>query len=53
MRTVANIKLNGVRFYNTREGFKNYITKQLYGIETMRVMWLACAPDKREIVWKY
>jgi len=52
-KTVANIKLNGSRFYNTREGFKSFKTGQIYSIETMRVMWLACAPDKRQIVWKY
>lgn len=52
MKTVANIKLNGSRFYNTREGFKSYKTGQIYSIETMRVMYLACDKDKREIVWR-
>jgi hypothetical protein len=51
-KIVSKIKLNGAWFYNTRFGFKSYKTGQIHTIETMRVMWTACDPDKRQIVWR-
>jgi hypothetical protein len=49
---VAKIKLNGAWFYNTKVGYKSFMTGQIYSLETMRVMYLACDKDKRVIVWR-
>ena len=51
-KTVAKIKLNNTWFYNTKDGFKCYHPERIYGIETMRVMWIACAPENRRIIWR-